>query len=81
MTISHRLWDDSVFLPPGEAMPPPAFVGQLLARLHLEDSPRADQVAGIREWLTTNTPSLSLRMSLTRRGFGGILESLGEPVA
>lgn len=69
MSISHRLWDDSVFLPAGQPMPPPAFVGQLLATLRLQDSPRDEQVAGVRKWLEDNEPSRSLGISLARRGF------------
>ncbi|ANA85321.1 hypothetical protein SEA_PHLOP_15 [Gordonia phage Phlop] len=75
MGISHRLWDDSVFVPAGEQAPEPAFVGQLLARLRLEDAPKADQVEGIRHWLETHDASKSLEISLERRGFTELLYS------
>ncbi|ANA87310.1 hypothetical protein SEA_GIBBLES_73 [Gordonia phage Gibbles] len=73
MGISHRLWDDSVFVLPGEELPEPAFVGQLLARLKLEDSPVDKQIEGIKEWLRTHEASTSLKMSLKRSGFADLL--------
>ncbi|QLF84063.1 hypothetical protein KNV15_gp15 [Gordonia phage Jambalaya] len=73
MSISHRLWDDSVFVPAGEQRPKPVFVGQLLSSLRLEDAPRARQAEGIREWLLYNEPSKSLVLSLDKRGFGDLV--------
>ncbi|MCG7633960.1 hypothetical protein MHN80_16745 [Gordonia McavH-238-E] len=73
MGISHRLWDDTVFVPAREQRPEPAFVGQLLSSLHLEDAPRPRQAEGIRQWLQHNYPSKSLVLSLEKRGFGDLL--------
>ncbi|AXH45495.1 hypothetical protein SEA_DANYALL_15 [Gordonia phage Danyall] len=73
MGISHRLWDDSVFVPAGEQHRKPVFVGQLLSSLQLEDAPRSRQVEGIRQWLLNNEPSKSLVLSLDKRGFGELL--------
>ncbi|QDF18720.1 hypothetical protein SEA_PUPPER_234 [Gordonia phage Pupper] len=69
MSISHRLWDDSVFLHPGEHLPPPAFSGQLLWLLGVEDLPFIYRLSAVQLWLCEHVPSPQLRRSLDRRGY------------
>ncbi|MDV7099695.1 hypothetical protein R4227_06005 [Gordonia amicalis] len=79
LPFRERLWDDDAFTPIGEEPPAPAFVGQLLARLRLEDAPKAEQIDGIRNWLANNKPHRSLIRSLRRRGFGDVLDEQQDP--
>lgn len=74
LPFRERLWDDSIFLRPGEKPPAPAFVGQLLSRLRLEDADDTARRSGIREWLASHTPSRSLVLSLRRRGYGDLVD-------
>ena len=70
---NERLWDDSIFLRPGEARPEPRSLGSLRVRLGLCGQDDATCRAGVAEWLKTNEPSESLVDSMKRRGYGDLL--------
>ncbi len=70
--LSAGLRNDPVFLRPGETIDY-YFTFQLLRHLRLRDATRAEQEAGIRDWLTTHEPHPTLVRSLDRNGFGDLL--------
>ena len=74
MEINERFYDDSAFLPIGSPMPEPNITGALLFQLKLSNADRAEQSAGIAEWLRSHTPSAGLVRSLVRRGFGDLVD-------
>ncbi|MDI9914368.1 hypothetical protein [Rhodococcus sp. IEGM 1379] len=74
MEINERFYDDSAFLPIGSPMTPPYTAGSLLSRLKLVRAERDVQLAGVRDWLTTNEPTEGLIRSLNRRGFGEVFQ-------
>ncbi len=70
---NDRLWDDSIFTPPGTKRPEPQFASTLVNRLGLARATRGQKEQGIREWLSTNQPSAQLAKSLNDKGFGHLL--------
>jgi hypothetical protein len=60
--------DDIPLVPSGTV--PPSFASALLRKLKVEDAPRLEQEAAVKEWLETNNPSPLLEHSLERKGFG-----------
>ena len=79
MTFEHRLFDDEGFVPAGtpEIIP---VVDLLLERLHLEDSPRTEQIDGIRAWLRVNKPTSSLLRDIEETGYSEALDELRHRV-
>ena len=73
MPFSTRLWDDHVLTHPEDKRTQPQFASSLLTRLRLTRALREDQERGIREWLSSNEPSRKLANSLTKSGFGHLL--------
>lgn len=66
--FGERLWDDSIFTPPGQPRPKPQLVFSLLTRLRLTRATRAEKEAGIREWLSTHKPTEHFLRDLEREG-------------
>lgn len=68
-----RLWDDSIFLPPGSKMSPPRFTVSLVAQLGLARATDKEKREGISKWLEDNTPVVSLARSLAKYGYADLL--------
>ncbi|MDZ4267230.1 MAG: hypothetical protein U1D00_16305 [Mycobacterium sp.] len=66
-----RFSDDIPLKPRGSAQP--TTVPILLRRLHVKDAPFEKQSEAVREWLEQNKPGPTMRHSLERHGFGGLL--------
>lgn len=71
---NERLWDDSAFTPLGQTPPEPQTLGTLLAQLGAGRAQDAESREAVRGWLGSHTPSERLRRSMTRRGYGDLLD-------
>ncbi|MDF3308722.1 hypothetical protein P3H15_27265 [Rhodococcus sp. T2V] len=70
---NNRLWDDSVFAPPGTPLPPPQFTISLITRLGLARASDAEKAKGIEQWLEWHIPSERLKKSLIKSGYKHLL--------
>jgi hypothetical protein len=70
--VSERFSDNLSLVPPEQYEP--TSVQTLLDWLHLEDAPRGQQEAGIREWLNQHPPGPGMVFSLRRKGFGHLID-------
>jgi hypothetical protein len=66
-----RFSDDIPLRPRGSVQP--TTVPVLLRKLHVKDAPFEKQTEAVREWLEHNKPGPTMRHSLKRHGFGGLL--------
>lgn len=66
-----RFSDDIPLKPRGSVQP--TTVPVLLRKLHVKDAPFEKQSEAVREWLEHNKPGATMRHSLERHGFGGLL--------
>ncbi len=66
-----RFSDDIPLKPRGTVQP--TTVPVLLRKLHVKDAPIEKQGEAVREWLEHNKPGPTMRHSLERHGFGGLL--------
>ncbi|PQM45815.1 hypothetical protein C1Y40_04026 [Mycobacterium talmoniae] len=66
-------WDDDIPLQPRGAAQPSS-VAALLRALKLTDASKPAQLAGMREWLKTHTPSPGMEHSLRRKGYARLLD-------
>ena len=71
--LSPALRDDSVFVPHSDTPTSPQILAQLLARLRVYDSNRAEQDAAVTAWLRVNEPPPNLRFSIIDEGRGYLL--------
>lgn len=67
-----RFSDDIPLRPPGSTRP--TTVAVLLRVLHVKDAPFEKQSEAIRQWLEDHSPGPTMRRSLDRHGFGGLLK-------
>lgn len=67
MSITDRLFDDSVFAAPGTPRPH-HLVGPLLRELGVARVSRDEQVAALRDWARTNEVSPALALSAELAG-------------
>lgn len=66
-----RFSDDIPLRPRGSVQP--TTVPVLLRKLHVKDAPFEKQSEAVSEWLQHNKPGSTMRHSLERHGFGGLL--------
>lgn len=70
---NDRLSDDSIFSPAHATRPEPQFATSLVTRLGLSRSSNAEKERGIARWLDGHTPSVRLKNSLIKSGYGHLL--------